>query len=193
MKGKYFCLILGVLFLGFLWGCGSDGGNSNNLTTGEILDDNSNSPGGNSGSSLGGNQGNSSSGGSLFIREFSIPADENGNLTAPYGLAKDERRRLIWFSAEVTSNENSPDMIGVFDTVNELFPICQSGDDSCRIVLNSAPNQPSQQQPPNVPKVNIYLNDSEPVYLGLPTKNLGPFNASTGDFVKLRDYSTDDY
>jgi len=42
-------------------------------------------------------------------------------------------------------------------------------------------------------KVNIYLNDSEPVYLSLPTKNLGPFNASTGDFVALRDYSTDDY
>lgn len=42
-------------------------------------------------------------------------------------------------------------------------------------------------------KVNIYLNNSEPVYLGLPTKNLGPFNASTGDFVALRDYSTDDY
>ena len=42
-------------------------------------------------------------------------------------------------------------------------------------------------------KVNIYLNDSEPVYLGLPTKNLGPFNAATGDFVALRSHVTDDY
>jgi hypothetical protein len=42
-------------------------------------------------------------------------------------------------------------------------------------------------------KVNIYLNDSNPVYLGLPTNNLGPFNASTGDFVELREHSTDDY
>ncbi len=42
-------------------------------------------------------------------------------------------------------------------------------------------------------KVNIYLNDSNPVYLGLPTNNLGPFNASTGDSVALRNHSTDDY
>jgi hypothetical protein len=42
-------------------------------------------------------------------------------------------------------------------------------------------------------KVNIYLNDSNPVYLGLRTNNLGPFNASTGDFVALREHSTDDY
>jgi hypothetical protein len=42
-------------------------------------------------------------------------------------------------------------------------------------------------------KVNIYLNDSNPVYLGLPTNNLGPFNASTGDFVELRDQVTNDY
>jgi hypothetical protein len=42
-------------------------------------------------------------------------------------------------------------------------------------------------------KVNIYLNDSDPVYLGLPANNLGPFNASTGDIVALRDHSTDDY
>jgi len=42
-------------------------------------------------------------------------------------------------------------------------------------------------------KVNIYLNDSEPVYLGLRTNKLGPFNASTGDYVAFYEDSTDDY
>jgi len=41
-------------------------------------------------------------------------------------------------------------------------------------------------------KVNIYRKDSEPVLLGLATKNLGPFNATTGDFVTLRGRAPDD-
>jgi len=40
-------------------------------------------------------------------------------------------------------------------------------------------------------KVNIYRKDSEPVLLGLATKNLGPFNATTGDFVTLRGRAPD--
>ena len=42
-------------------------------------------------------------------------------------------------------------------------------------------------------KVNIYLNDSNPVYLGLRTNKLGPFNASTGDYVAFNDNSTEEY
>jgi len=42
-------------------------------------------------------------------------------------------------------------------------------------------------------KVNIYRNDTEPVFLGLPTNNLGPFNASTGDFVALRGRAPDEF
>lgn len=41
-------------------------------------------------------------------------------------------------------------------------------------------------------KVNIYRKDTEPVFLGLPTNNLGPFNASTGDFVALRGRAPDE-
>ena len=40
-------------------------------------------------------------------------------------------------------------------------------------------------------KVNIYREGTEPVFLGLPTNNLGPFNASTGDFVALRGRAPD--
>jgi hypothetical protein len=41
-------------------------------------------------------------------------------------------------------------------------------------------------------KVNIYRKDTEPVFLGLPTNSLGPFNASTGDFVALRGRAPDE-
>ncbi len=41
-------------------------------------------------------------------------------------------------------------------------------------------------------KVNIYRKDTEPVFLGLPANNLGPFNAATGDFVALRGRAPDD-
>jgi hypothetical protein len=41
-------------------------------------------------------------------------------------------------------------------------------------------------------KVNIYRKGTEPVFLGLPTSKLGPFNASTGGFVALRGRAPDD-
>ena len=41
-------------------------------------------------------------------------------------------------------------------------------------------------------KVNIYRKDTEPVFLGLPTNSLGPFNASTGDFVAMRGRAPDE-
>jgi len=41
-------------------------------------------------------------------------------------------------------------------------------------------------------KVNIYRKDSEPVLLGLATNSLGPFNATTGEFVTLRGRAPDD-
>lgn len=42
-------------------------------------------------------------------------------------------------------------------------------------------------------KVNIYRTGTEPVFLGLPSSKLGPFNASTGGLVALRGRAPDDY
>ncbi len=42
-------------------------------------------------------------------------------------------------------------------------------------------------------KVNIYREGTEPLYLGLATNKLGPFNASTGDYVSFENREPDDY
>ena len=42
-------------------------------------------------------------------------------------------------------------------------------------------------------KVNIYREDTEPVYLGLATNKLGTFNASTGDYVSFENHESDGY
>ena len=84
-----------------------------------------------------------------LITEFLIPADENGNTTSPFGLALDDRGNL-WFSGDITIQDFSPDMIGVFDTRNKIFPICETVQDVCRRIINTAPNlDENQQQPPD--------------------------------------------
>jgi len=84
-----------------------------------------------------------------LITEFLIPADENGNTTSPFGLALDDRGNL-WFSGDITSQNFSPDMIGVFDTRNKIFPKCETVQDVCRRIINTAPNSDeNQQQPPD--------------------------------------------
>ncbi|HEX9757909.1 MAG TPA: hypothetical protein VGB26_08920 [Nitrospiria bacterium] len=137
MKKQFIFLSLGLLFLVFSLGCGN-GGESNSVIQGA------------------GSPVNSSTSvcmtGSPFIKECSIPADENGNFVSPYGLAKDETKNLLWFSADISSHEESPDMLGVFDPINEIFPNCQTAKDACRIIFPTASNQSQNQQIPPDPK-----------------------------------------
>jgi len=135
---------ISTLLLGILLGCGS-GGNENSNEGLVNIDSSSSStivpePKTVTGKNFGE---------IALITEFLIPVDENGNTASPFGLALDDRGNL-WFSGDITTQEFSPDMIGVFDTQNKIFPICKTIQDVCRRIINTAPNSDeNQQQPPD--------------------------------------------
>ena len=141
MKRTHNYPVLLALVFGLLWGCGSSGGGDNQT---------SNANGSGSSTST-----TSTTTTTTFIKEFSIPPDQNGRVSAPYGLTVDNQKQ-IWFAAEI-DNPFAPDQIGVFDSINETFP-------SPRIIPG-APNSTSPQPP---------VTDTQPRGLA--------FDPATGDF-----------